>query len=110
MGDKPILFNIDEEVKTELAVILARDGDSFKDVLTELIKQYVKLHKEGNSQHVMTTFMENEDGAGFPTMGIDYNNKKNYTEKYLQKDERLNKLGKELWGHVNQWYTILEKL
>lgn len=110
MGEKPILFNIDEEVKKELAIILARDGGSFKEVMTILVKEYVKLHKEGNSQHLMTTFMENEDAAGYPTIGIDFINKKNYTEKYLQKDGRLNNLGKELWFHVIQWHDILEKL
>lgn len=106
------LFNfwIDRETKIELQIIAVRDGTSMKDILNDLAKSHVKLHKEGNDQHLLTSYTENEDFAGFPSMGIDFINKKNYITKYLQKDGSLNELGKELWGHVLQWQSELQKL
>ena len=97
MGDKPVLFNIDEEIKKEFQIILARNNLTIKDVLTGMVIDYNKIHKEGNDQHLMTSFLENDDFIGFPSLGIDLINKKVYAKKNLQSDNRLNDLGKEMW-------------
>lgn len=109
MGDKPVLFNIDEEIKREFLIILARNNLTIKDVMTGMVIDYNKIHKEGNEQHLMTSFLLNDDFVGFPSMGIDFKNKKAYTEKNLQSDNRLNELGKELWAHILQWQGVLQK-
>jgi len=107
--EKLFNFYMEKSTKTELLIIAARDGSSLKEILNGLAKDYVKKHKEGNDQILLTSYTENEDFAGFPSMGIDYVNKKNYIETYLQKDGTLNELGKVLWGHVNQWFQELQK-
>ncbi len=105
-----VFMKMPKEQKIELQVIAARDGTTMKEIINDLTKDYVKKHKEGNDQHLMSSYLENEDFTGFPSMGIDFMNKKNYIEKYLQEDGTLNNLGKELWGHVLQWQSELQKL
>ena len=110
MGEKPILFNYDEDKKKELAILAKREGRTLKEILTEIADEYLKVHKDGNPQHLMTNFVENEDFTGFPSMGVSYDMKKKYIKKHLSKDNRMNDLGKELWGHVLQWEKELRKL
>lgn len=102
-------MNMPIELKKEFKILAVREGKSMKDIIIEVLGEYVKIHKDGNPQHLITNFSENEDFKGFPSMGIDYNKKKQYTKKFLQKDGRLNKLGQELWGHTNQWFKELQK-
>ena len=96
-------------IMDEMEVICKREGWTFSEGLVEIIKDYVSKHKEGNSQHLITSFQENDDFAGFPSMGIDFEKKKEYIEKNLIKDGRLTNLGKELWGHICQWQAELKK-
>lgn len=109
MSEKLVNFELDVDIKTELDIISKRDGKTLKVIFNDFAREYVKIHKEGNEQHLLTSYTENEDFRGFPSMGIDYINKKNYIKKYLQKDGRLNRLGEELWGHIIQWQTELQK-
>lgn len=104
-----VYFFMPKALKLELQLLAKREGKTLKEILNEQAADYVKVHKEGNPQHLMLKFLENEDFKGFPAMGIDYLNKKNYIKKYLQKDGKLNKLGQELWGHVSQWQSELQK-
>ena len=105
-----VYFQMPEKLKRELKILASREGRTIKEILNEQTAKYVKVHKEGNPQHLMTNFTENEDFTGFPAMGIDFLKKKSYIKKYLSKDGRLNHTGKELWGHVNQWLAELQKL
>ena len=108
--EKEVLFYMPKSLKTELAILAAREGKSIKEIMNEITAEYVKVHKEGNPQHLITKFSENEDFTGFPSMAIDYSKKKTWIEKYCNEDGRLNELGKELWGHVLQWKIELQKL
>jgi len=110
MAERGIMFQCEEALKKELDILSKREGRTLKEIMSELIKEYVKTHKEGNPQHLILKFMENEDFTGFPAMAIDYSKKKEYVLKFLQEDGKLNKLGRELWGHVSQWQLQLEKL
>ena len=73
----------------------------------------MKLHKEGNPQHDLKKFMENEDFVGFPSIAIDKIKKEEYIKNNcLKKDIETGELvftdfGKELWNHVTQWYYEL---
>ncbi len=109
MAEKLVNFELDTTIKTELDIISKRDGKSLKMIFGEFAREYVKIHKEGNEQHLLTSYTENEDFRGFPSMAIDKINKKNYIQKYLQKDGRLNAMGQELWGHILQWQAELQK-
>lgn len=108
----PVLrtFQTDEEQYRLFKSICDREGANVGDKLTELISEYTKKHKEGNPQHLVTKWMDNEDFIGFPTIADDYSKKKAYVLKNCQEDNRLNNFGKELFGHVCQWYEELKKL
>ena len=108
-AEEEVLFYMPKSLKAELKIISARENKSIKEILNEQTSEFVKAHKDGNEQHLITSSMENEDFVGFPSMAIDYRKKKSYSSKYLQKDGRLNDMGKQMWGHVSQWQAILEK-
>ena len=109
MVEKFLGVHLDEEICKELKVLATREGKTIKALQKDIILNYIKVHKKGNPQHLITSFQENEDFTGFPAMGIELENKKSYTEKHLIKDDRLTKLGQEAWNHVCEWYNILRK-
>jgi len=106
-----ILFNfwMPESLKKELHLLAVREGSTMKDILNEQALEYIKKHKNGNPQHLITSSIENDDFVGIPLMALDFINKKRYIKKNLTKDDRLNKLGKEVWGHICQWSGELQK-
>jgi len=108
--EEEMLFYMPKSLKTELKLLAAREGISMKDIMIQATKEHIKVHKPGNPQHLITSSMENDDFVGFPSMGISFKNKKAYINKHLQEDNRLNKLGNELWSHVLQWYQELQRL
>lgn len=110
VNEETVYFHMPEEIKKELKIVATREGRTIKDILNEITEEYVKAHKEGNSQHLLTSYQENEDFIGYPSMAIDFDKKKAYVTKYLQKDGRMNELGKAFWGHVNQWHSEMMKL
>ena len=97
-------------LKKELKILAVREGTTIKDILNKQTAEYVKIHKDGNPQHLMTNFLENENFGGFASLAVDYKRKKDYISKNLQKDGKLNKLGQEAWGHICQWHQELQKL
>jgi hypothetical protein len=109
-NDKLVNFFMRKDLKTELDILSKREGRSLKEIFNEVIEDYVKAHKEGNPQHLMESFIENEDFVGFPSVAIDFEKKKAYIEKNCQVDGRLTDFGKELLGHVTQYYSVLMKL
>ena len=96
-------------LKKELQVLAVREGRTIKDIINEQVENYVKIHKHGNPQHLITSYQKNESFVGLPALGIDFKNKKSYIKKHLQKEGRLNKLGQEAWNHANQWFQELKK-
>lgn len=104
-----MLFYMPKSLKTEIKLLAAREGISMKDIMIEATKEHIKIHKPGNPQHLITSSMEDDDFVGFPSMGIGYDKKKDYIKKFLQKDGRINDLGKELLGHASQWTAELMK-
>jgi len=109
-NEKLVNFYLDVELKKELDIISKRDGKSLKEIYTELSTEFVRDHKDGNDQHTLDSFSENEDFVGFPSVAISYQNKKDYIERNCQVDGRLTDFGKTLLGHVIQYYTELMKL
>lgn len=109
MAERLFNFWMDEALKKELEILAVREGRSLKEILNEQARKYVEVHKEGNPQHLLTSFTENEDFIGFPAIGIEYLKKDIYVKKHCIDDDRLNDFGKELWGHVTQWYHLMRK-
>jgi len=110
MTEKLFNFWLDEGVKDELSLLALRERRSLKDIITEQIKEYVKIHKEGNPQHELTSFINNEDFVGFPSIAIPMEKKKQYIEdNCVTNDKKLNDFGKELWFNVCEWHSYLGK-
>jgi len=85
MGEILLNFQIDEDLHKELKLLAIREGKSLKDILVEQVTTYIKVHKEGNPQHLITTWTENMDIIGFPEIGIDLDKKKPSSQKQLKK-------------------------
>ena len=109
MSEKYHGVYLEEEVAKEFKILATREGKKIKQLHKDIILEYVKTHKEGNPQHLIQQWLENEDFTGLPAMGISLDNKKSYTAKHLIKEQRLTDLGQQAWGHVCEWYTILKK-
>lgn len=97
-------FYIDEKLHYELKMLAAREGRSITDILNELSLDYVKMHKEGNPQHLITSYLKNGQFIGFPNISIKTLDKKNYV-KNMDK-----KMIKELYIHVCEWEGIVKRL
>ena len=94
----------------ELKIIASRERKSKAALIMEIIEEYVLAHKEGNSQHLLTSFVENEDFVGFPSVALDLRAKREYVAKHLQTKGRINDLGSKLYGHIDEWQRELQKL
>jgi hypothetical protein len=100
---------LESDLYLELKILAARENRTVKEILSEQIEKYCKVHKEGNPQHLISTFLENEDFVGFPALAIEFNNKKSYILKNCSSNKKLNPFGQELFGHICQWYSELRK-
>lgn len=105
LPEKPVLFWCEEELRKELHIIAARDGDTLKEILTKIVKSYVEAHKDGNEQHLMTNFLENEDFVGFPSMAVDLKVKKEYCIDVLSKDPTLKE---KMYWHLQEWVNLVK--
>ena len=98
------LLNIDKELLHELKIIAVRDSISIKEIILKEITEYVKIHKDGNSQHLLEPWMENEDFMGYPAMSIKHHEK----EKHLQKMPE--DMREQLRYHIQEWVGLFNKL
>ena len=64
---KLVNFMLDVEIYQELKSLAVRENRTIKDILKEEIENYCKIHAEGNPQHTMDSFNENDDFHGFVT-------------------------------------------
>ena len=96
---------IDEKLYQELKILSARENKSIKDILKEEIENYCKIHKEGNPQHTIDTFVLNEDFYGFPSIAIDKKKKAEWINSDRIKEKDLT----SLYWHVQEYKTELEK-
>jgi len=108
--EKIVNFMIDEKLYQKLKQLAVRENRSIKEIMQEQVASYCKIHEEGNPQHLISKFLENEDFVGFPAIAIEFQNKKAYIQKNCQTDGRLNDFGKELHGNICQWYEELQRL
>jgi len=96
-------FFLEDNLHQDFKILAAREGRSVKDILTELIEDYLKTHLEGNPQHLITQFSNNEDFMGFPAMSIKIENKRKYFKK-MPED-----LKQELLYHIQEWQGVFKK-
>jgi len=98
-----LFIRIADELKHELDILAARESRTLKEIVTEQIEVYVKTHKEGNPQHLITSSMDNEDFLGFPAIALSPENKRKYLKK-MPEDMKL-----ELQGHVQSWLGMIKE-
>jgi len=101
---RDLFVRIPDDLKHELDILAARESRTIKEIITEQIKDYVKTHKEGNPQHLITSSMDNEDFLGFPAMAIKTQNKRTYLKKMPEK------LRHEMKYHLQEWIGMLKEL
>jgi len=88
----------------EFQNLAQREGVKVSPLLVKLIEEYVKSHKEGNPQHLITSSIENEDFMGFPSMAISDKNKRIYLQK-MPEDMR-----EAMMFHLQSWSAFLKEL
>ena len=103
MGSKMTSFNFDESMLSEFKNLANREGKSMKDLLEDYMENYIKIHKNGNPQHLIDNFIDNVDFVGFPAIALDIKNKKKHLEK-MDKE-----MADKLYWHIQEWSTILNK-
>lgn len=99
------LFNffLEENIAQDFKILASREGRSMKDILNELIVDYLKQHMEGNPQHLITKWAENEDFVGFPNITLSPHNKRSYL-KTMPEDMKA-----ELLYNVQEWLGMLKE-
>ena len=80
-----------------------REGTKMSPLLMQLIEEYVSKHQEGNPQHLITKFQENDDFLGFPAMTIKTQDKRSYIKKMPEK------MKLKLMYHVQEWNGMLKE-
>jgi len=80
-----------------------REGIKLSPYLMRIFEDHVKVHKEGNPQHLITSSMDNEDFLGFPAIALSPENKRKYLKK-MPEDMKL-----ELQGHVQSWLGMIKE-
>jgi len=98
------LLNIPDDLRQELKILAARDGTTIREIIIEQLRDYLKKHKDGNPQHLLTNFLENGDFMGFPSMAIDLDKKKKWL-KSAPKD-----LISELNYNIQEWQGEIKRL
>lgn len=96
---------IPESLLSDLKMLALRENKSIKEIVNEQLESYVKVHKEGNPQHTIDTFVLNEDFYGFPSIAINKQKKSEWINSDRIKEKDLN----ELYWHVQEYKTELEK-
>ena len=96
-------FFLEDNLHQDFKILATREGRSIKDILTELIEDYIKQHKEGNPQHLLTSYTENEDFLGFPNITLSIENKRKYIKK-MSEEMRL-----ELMYNIQEWSGMLKE-
>lgn len=96
-------FFLEDNLHQDIKILAAREGRSVKDILTELVEDYLKQHMEGNPQHLLTSYTENEDFIGFPNITLSAHNKRKYLKK-MPEDMKI-----ELLYNVQEWLGMLKE-
>jgi len=98
-----LFVRMDDDLKHELDILAARESRTIKEIVIEQIENYIKTHKEGNPQHLLTQYQANEDFLGFPAIALSPQNKKKYIEKMPKK------MIEDLQYHVQEWNGMLKE-
>jgi len=96
-------FIFEATLLDEFKGLCQREGKSMKEHFEDYMKDHVQVHKEGNPQHLLTKYTDNEDFLGFPAIALSPENKRKYLKK-MPEDMKL-----ELQGHVQSWLGMIKE-
>ncbi len=90
-------LKIPKLLHTEIKKIAAREGRDMKDIFTEQLENYAKIHGEGNPIYPLDKFVENADFKAYPALADSiqkrrewfYNFKQYASEKEIRELENL---------------------
>jgi hypothetical protein len=80
MSEKLVNFRFDEEKYQELKMLALKERTQVKTLVSKLIEDYLKQHKDGNPQFTIDQF-EDPDFVACPAFYRDKNSWKNYMQK-----------------------------
>jgi len=99
------LFNffLEDDRHQDFKILASREGRAMGSIINELIEDYLKKHMEGNPQHLLDKYTDNEDFIGFPAIALDPINKRKYLKK-MPEDMK-----KQLMFNVQEWLGMLKE-
>lgn len=56
MAEKLVNFRMDDELYQDLKMLALKERVAVKDLITSMVGEYVKVHKDGNPQYTMDQF------------------------------------------------------
>lgn len=59
--------NVEQETNKGIMEIARREGKSKSSLIDEILKDYIKAHRHGNSQYTLTALVENPEVKAYPT-------------------------------------------
>ena len=98
MAEKLVNFFLDEEKKKKLDIISTRDGISLKDIFTEVVDDYIKVHADGNAQFTMDKYQD-PDFQAWPAIGANAEKLRRFFMKIPKLEHK--KLGEKLKQYAN---------
>ena len=80
MSEKLVNFRFDEEKYNELKMLALKERKPVKDLVSGLIEEYIKIHKDGNPQFKLEQFAD-PDFIACPAFYRDGRTWENYMSK-----------------------------
>jgi len=107
MAEKIVNFFLDEEKKKKLDTISTRDGISLKDIFTEVVDDYIKVHADGNEQFTIDKFQD-PDFEAWPAVGANAEKLRGFFMR-IKKSE-FDKLDVKLRQYIDFFNTADDRL
>jgi len=96
-------INFNKDLWHEFKILAARESRPASVIINEIMYDYLEVHKEGNPQHLLTNYTDNEDFMGFPAIALSPENKRKYLKR-MPEDMKV-----ELQGHVQSWLGMIKE-
>jgi len=80
------LFLIDRELKQRLKLKAAQEQRDMSEIVEELVKEYLKIHGEGNPAYAITKWLDEADFKATPAFFEQWQKWKEYLKKCNRKE------------------------
>ena len=100
-------LKIPRPLHTEIKKIAAREGRDMKDIFTEQLEKYAKIHGEGNPAYSLDKFVENADFRAYPALADHLQKRKEWFYNFKQRAS--DKEVKDLEFLICEWKGLFEQ-